>query len=123
MEEKQVKTDEIIELAKGCCHVLDTKKGSDILLIDLRKINNYLDYFIIATGNSFVHCKALAIESQKYFKSHAFKERTKSRLDTGWIALDYIDIVVHIFTQEMRDFYQLEKLWADGNFLNYQGSD
>ncbi len=119
MEEKQIDTPDIIDIAKECSNILIEKKAEDVILIDLRKINNYLDYFIISTGNSFIHCKSLAKEAQNFFKKYDFRERVKSRLDTGWIALDYIDIVVHIFTQEMRDYYQLEKLWADGEFYNF----
>ncbi len=119
MEEKQVKGPDIIIIAKECSKILLEKKAQDVLLIDLRSINNYLDYFIILTGNSFIHCKSLAKEAQKYFATISIEERTKSRLDTGWVVLDYNDIIVHIFTQETRDYYQLEKLWADGEFIDF----
>ncbi len=117
MKKKQLTDEEIIDIAKEGTKILKDKKGTDVLLIDLRKINNYLDYFVISTGNSFIHCTALAKEMRKFFTDNDITERSKARLDTGWIALDYSEIVVHIFTQEMRDFYQLEKLWADAEFL------
>ena len=119
MKKVQISDNEIIDIAKECSKLLIEKKAKDVLLLDLRKVNSYLDYFVITTGNSFIHCKALAMEMQKFFKSNNLKERTKSRLDTGWIALDFNEIVIHIFTEEMRAFYQLEKLWADADFLDY----
>ena len=109
--------DQILSIARECGKMLIDKKAGDAVLLDLRKINSYLDYFIIATGNSFVHCRSLAREVQRFFKINKFAERTKTRLDTGWIALDYNEIVVHIFVQELRDYYQLEKLWADADII------
>ncbi len=117
MKKRQLQEQEIVNIARECTKTLSDKKAMDVLLIDLRKINSYLDYFVISTGNSFIHCTALAKEVQKFFKEKGFKEMSNARLDTGWVALDYSEIVVHIFTQEMRDFYQLEKLWADAEIL------
>ena len=107
----------ILSIAGECRKMLIDKKAENVLVIDLKNINSYLDYFIIATGNSFIHGRSLAKEVQKFFKEKKFAERTKTRLDTGWIALDYSEIVVHIFVQELRDYYQLEKLWADADFI------
>lgn len=117
MIKKALDDREIIEISRKCKKILYDKKAKDVLLMDLREINSYLDFFIIATGNSFLHCRALAKEAQKFFKENNLPERFKSRLDTGWIALDYNEIVVHIFTEELRNYYQLEKLWADAAFI------
>ena len=67
MKKREIDDREIINIARECSKLLSSKKASDVLLMDLRKINSYLDYFIIATGNSFVHCRALAKELQKFF--------------------------------------------------------
>ena len=119
MKKRELDDKQIIKIARECSKLLSGKKAGDVLLMDLSKINSYLDFFIIATGNSFVHCRALAKELQKFLKDECLPERTKSRLDTGWIALDYNEIVVHIFTDEMRNYYQLEKLWADADFIDF----
>ncbi len=119
MLKKQFAEDEIIKTAKNCAVVLLEKKANDILIMDLRKINSYLDYFIICTGNSHIHCTALAKEMQKYFIDTDFHEISKPRLDSGWIALDYNEIVIHIFTKEFRDYYQLERLWGDADFIAF----
>jgi ribosome-associated protein len=116
---KKLEENEIIEIAKNCAAVLLEKKANDIVIMDLRKINSYLDYFIICTGNSHIHCTALAKEMQKYYKESGFHEFSKAALDSGWIALDYSDIVIHIFTKELRDYYQLERLWGDSDFIEF----
>lgn len=120
MHKKKITEKEIIRIAKECANVLIGKKAVDVLVMDLREINSYLNYFIIATGNSHIHCTALAKETVKYFKDIEFSGMAKPRLDTGWIALDYNEIVVHIFTRELRDYYQLERLWGDADFITIE---
>jgi len=116
---KRMAEDEIIHIVKNCARVLVEKKANDVLVMDLRKINSYLDYFVVSTGNSHIHCTALAKEIQRYFHSIEVPGIAKPRLDTGWIALDYSAIVVHIFTKELREYYQLERLWGDADFLTF----
>lgn len=120
MLKKKLTENDVICMAKECARILVGKKASDVLLMDLKRINSYLDYFIIATGNSHIHCTALAKETQKYFSKINYTGISKSRLDTGWIALDYNEIIVHIFTRELRDYYQLERLWGDSDFITYE---
>jgi len=110
---------DIVELARECARLLREKKAEDTLLLNLLRVNTYLDYFIITTGNSFIHCRALAREVQKFFGNAGVSERVKSRLDSSWIVLDYNEIVVHIFTEQTREYYQLEKLWADAEHLSF----
>jgi ribosome-associated protein len=116
---KKLAEDDIIKTAKNCALVLLEKKANDIIIMDLRKINSYLDYFIICTGNSHIHCTALARETQKFFHDAGFHEFSKPGLDSGWIALDYSAIVIHIFTNDLRDYYQLERLWGDAEFIKF----
>jgi ribosome-associated protein len=110
---------ELVEIAQNCARILDDKKAKDIILMDLRGVNNYLDYFLLATGNSLIHCRSLAKEIQKILKNMQFEKRNRDNFDSEWIVLDYNEIVIHIFTQESRNFYQLEKLWADADTLNF----
>ncbi|MDY6969211.1 MAG: ribosome silencing factor [Spirochaetota bacterium] len=107
----------IVDITKDCAKILLEKKAQDVLILDLIDINSYLDYFVISTGNSFLHCRSLAKELLKFLKMKGIKERNKSKLNSGWIVLDFNEIVIHIFTQEMREYYQLEKLWADANYI------
>ncbi|MCX8123543.1 MAG: ribosome silencing factor [Spirochaetes bacterium] len=109
---------EILTLMKGCKKILDDKKASDIIFLDLREVNSYLDYFVICTGNSILHCKALAREVHNYFVDMGRKERSRTTTNSPWIVLDYNDIIIHIFTKETREFYQLERLWADARQID-----
>ena len=110
---------EIIDIARNCARLLEEKKSENILILDLKEINSYLDYFILSTGNSLLHCRSLGTELRRYFKSIGFKERTHSKLDSGWIVLDFNEIIIHIFTKDMREYYQLENLWADALLINF----
>ena len=110
---------EIVEIAKSCARVLDEKKAMNSILMDLRKINSYLDYFIITTGNSQIHCKSLAKEIRNHLISKGLKERNKPDTSSGWIVLDFNEIIVHIFTEDMKEYYQLDKLWADAESISY----
>ncbi len=109
---------EILSLMRGCKKVLDDTKAMDIVFLDLRDVNSYLDYFIICTGNSLLHCKALAREVHKYFIDMGKKERSRTTTNSPWIVLDYNDLIIHIFTKETREFYQLERLWADARKID-----
>jgi ribosome-associated protein len=94
------------------------KKGEEILVIDLRGVTSISDFFIIATGNSSVHVKAIAEEIfEKMKKVHnSVPWHTEGYEARKWILLDYVDIVVHIFDHDTRSYYSLEKLWEDAPF-------
>ena len=116
LKAEQKKSD-IVEIAKGCAQVLHDKKAMDFICLDLREVNSYLDYFLIVTGNSTIHCKSLAKELRKYLTSQELKERGRPDLNSQWIVLDYNELVVHIFTEDVRAYYQLEKIWADAEII------
>ncbi|HPB84081.1 MAG TPA: ribosome silencing factor [Spirochaetota bacterium] len=112
--------EDIQAIARESALILDDKKGQEIVLLDLRNVNSYLSYFLIVTGNSLIHCRSLARELQKNMYLKSYKERTRSKLDSGWIILDYNELVIHIFTEEFRSYYQLEKLWADAEHMRFK---
>ncbi|HEY1405646.1 MAG TPA: ribosome silencing factor [Spirochaetota bacterium] len=105
----------ILGIVRSCGETLVDKKASDVVLLDLRKVNTYLDYFIICTANSKVHCRALAKEMEHFFGTYNFRSKGKDVSDSDWIVLDYNEIVVHIFTEDVRNYYALEKLWSDAD--------
>ncbi len=108
---------ELVKISKECLNIIDDKKGEDFLALDLREVNNFLDFFIVATANSDTHCIALAKEVRDYLQSKGLSQRAKSDYNSEWIVVDFSEIVVHIFTAESREFYQLEKLWADAKII------
>lgn len=102
-----------------CASAIVEKKGIDVLLLDLRKVNSYFDYFLIATGNSRIHCRALARELERLMLGRGVRSRNRPDYDSGWIVIDFGSLIVHIFTGETRDYYQLEKLWGDAERLAF----
>ena len=100
---------------------LDSKRAEDINVLKITNLTVIADYFVIADGSSVTQTKALADEVE--YKVGELCDGLKPRQvqDTaggGWIILDYSDIVVHVFYKEQRDFYKLDKLWADGNEID-----
>lgn len=110
--------DDIIKIGKDALVHLDEKKAIDPVFLDLRNVNSYLDFFLIATGNSQIHCRALARDIVKFLNDKGLKEYGKHELNSEWIILDFGSLIVHIFTEELRAYYQLEKLWADSEKIN-----
>ena len=103
-------------LADIIIHGIQEKKGLDIVLMDLRKIHNAMsDYFIICHGTSKTQVEAIAdavaLEVKKAIGENPIHKEGQENAE--WILMDYFDVVVHIFEEGRRDFYNLEKLWAD----------
>jgi ribosome-associated protein len=102
-----------LEKAYKIKDILDSKKAVEINILHVHDKSVISDYFVIATGTSSTHVKSLADEVESELEklkvlplSHAGK------LSNSWVLLDYGDVIVHIFSQEARDFYDLEKLWS-----------
>lgn len=97
---------------------IQEKKGKDISIMNLSGLHNSMfDYFIVCHGTSNTHIDSIADSVQdEVFKAvgqHVWHK--EGFLNSEWILLDYVDIIVHIFQKEKRDFYKLEELWADGD--------
>jgi ribosome-associated protein len=92
------------------------KKAVDIVVMDLKEIKNTLsDYFIICTGTSDTHVDSIAesVLDEVYLKLNENPRRKEGKKNREWILLDYLDIVVHVFKKDKREFYSLEQLWGD----------
>ncbi|MBM4428424.1 MAG: ribosome silencing factor [Chloroflexi bacterium] len=97
---------------------LEDTKGEDIVLIDLKEIVSYTDYFVICTGTSDRMLDALANSAiDDIRKKHKKKGKKQGNSRDGWVIVDYGDVVVHLFSPDQRDFYQIEDLWVDGKVL------
>ncbi len=91
------------------------KKGEDIVILDLRGISSISDFFIITTGNSNIHVKAICDEVCEKMKKNnkLIPWHVEGYEAQKWILIDYVDIVVHIFDADKRLYYSIEKLWED----------
>jgi ribosome-associated protein len=106
------------ELAHKIVDVLSEKKGIDILLLDVRQVSLLADYFIVCSGEVDRHLQALADEVGHTMKAlEAFPLHGEGDASSGWVLLDYGDVVVHLFTSRMREFYRLEELWKDAHIV------
>jgi ribosome-associated protein len=102
------------KLAKQISEIIFTKKGFDVLAIDLRKLVTFTDYFVICSADSDTQVKAIADEVDKALSDEGIKSWHREGLKAlSWVLLDYVDVVVHIFKKDAREFYNLEKLWGD----------
>ena len=103
------------EILKIAVRAIDSKRGENIKIIKIDELTVIANYFIIANGNSTTQVKALADEVEfKLSQAGLEPKRTEGYQGANWIVLDYIDVVIHIFHKETRDFYDLERLWQDG---------
>lgn len=108
-----------LELAKESAKILDNKKGMDIKVIGIENISVLADYFVIATGTSSTHVKALADEVEYKLKEIGVTtEHIEGHRSNSWILLDYGNVIIHVFSSEARDFYNLERLWKDGEEID-----
>lgn len=110
-----------LEMADLICSIIDDKKGKDIVKIQVDKISSLCDYFIIASGNSTTNVKAIAEEVEEKLSKQEINVKRMEGLSEGrWVAMDYGDIIVHIFNDETRLFYHLEKLWEEGKASDFK---
>ena len=101
------------EQAAALARALEERKGADVRTYDVRGKSQIADFFVVATGTAAPHLKALVAESQRAMKEAGVQSyRTSGDPESGWMVVDYIDVVVHVFSPEARAYYALEKLWA-----------
>jgi ribosome-associated protein len=107
--------------ASTAAAAIDDKKGLGVVLLDVSGLLVITDVFVIATGASRRHVKALAEEVEEELKEADRRPLRREGLADGtWVLLDYGDIVVHVFDEETRAFYDLERLWGDAPRLDFQ---
>lgn len=97
-------------------------KGKSIIRMDLRESDGAVtDFFILCTGTSDKHVQSLAASVMDFMKKEGEKPLSKEGMDSGeWILLDYVNVVVHIFQEDPRNFYRLESLWGDAKIKSYK---
>ena len=112
------------ELAIIAAKALDEKKGKEIAAIEVSEQTTLADYFVIATGNSNTHVKSLGGEVEYKLSLCGIDPlHYEGRDSDGWVVIDYGHVMVHIFSRDQRDFYQLEKLYGDAEEIHFVGID
>lgn len=109
---------ENIDIIKTAVRAIDSKKGSDIEVIRISDLTILTDYFVIATGTSTTQVKALADEVEYKLSQVGVEPHHIEGEKSAWVCLDYNGVVIHIFYKDQRDFYQLERLWEDGEKID-----
>lgn len=107
------------EMALALVQALDSKKGQDILLLDTQGLTVLSDYFVLCTGNSAPQLKALADAAEKSMKERdILPHHVEGHRGGTWILQDYGDVVLHLFSPEAREFYDLDRLWQDAKTVD-----
>lgn len=103
------------KLARLCLELADNKKAEDVVVLDVRKLSSVTDYFVIASGTSEPHLRAIVDEIvDRLLDEHHLRPRAiDGTLHAAWLVLDYFDVIVHIMRIEVRERYDLEGLWGD----------
>ncbi len=102
------------DLAYFVANAAVSKKGDNITILDLRKISTMVDYFILITASSEIHARAIADDITKKLRKLGIRRwHVEGRAHGHWILLDYVDVVIHIFLEEERSYYNIESLWGD----------
>lgn len=106
-------------IVKKAYDALSDKKGEDIKVIEIGKLSTVADYFIIANGSNAPHVESLVDNvEEELLKENIHAERIEGVKSSGWILMDYNDVVVHVFSKEDRLFYDLERIWRDGKEID-----
>ncbi len=109
-----------LELLKDICQAIVDKKGMNVLTLDVSSVSTMTDYFVIAEGNVERHVKALADYIEEVCDKHGVKiKHYEGSREGEWIVLDLVDIVVHLFTPELRHRYSLEEVWREGKIISF----
>ena len=103
------------KLALLCRELADNKKAEDIAILDVRELSSVTDYFVVASGSSEPHLRAIVDEiTDKLRDDHNLRPKAvDGTLHAAWVVLDYFDVVVHIMRTDVRERYDLETLWGD----------
>ena len=103
------------KLALLCREFADNKKAENLVILDVRKLSSVTDYFVIASGTSEPHLRAIVDEITDQLRDqHDIRPiRTDGTVHGAWVVLDFFDVIVHVMRQDVREHYDLESLWGD----------
>lgn len=103
------------KLALLCRELAENKKAEETVILDVRELSSVTDYFVITSGTSEPHLRAIVDEiSDRLREDHGLRPRAvDGTLHTAWVVLDFFDVIIHVMRQDVRDRYDLETLWGD----------
>lgn len=105
-------------MAQIACKAIDDKKGQDIKIIDIHNVSVIADYFVIASGTNSNQVQAIVDNVEEQLGRAGFEaKQIEGNRNSSWILMDYGDVIVHVFDEEKRLFYDLERIWRDGKVL------
>ena len=105
-------------MAQIACKAIDDKKGQDINVIDIHNVSVIADYFVIASGTNSNQVQAIVDNVEEQLGRAGFEaKQIEGNRNSSWILMDYGDVIVHVFDEENRLFYDLERIWRDGKVL------
>lgn len=108
-------------MAQIACKAIDDKKGQDIKVIDIHTVSVIADYFVIASGTNSNQVQAIVDNVEEQLGRAGFEaKQIEGNRNSSWILMDYGDVIVHVFDEENRLFYDLERIWRDGKILDAQ---
>ena len=114
-EQKQIKTSESNQQIKKISELMLEKKALDIKIIDVQNITTLTDFFVICTSESEPQTRAITDHIHEQMKKDGMKAwHIEGYENLNWVLIDYVNIIVHVFNREKRAYYDLERLWADG---------
>ena len=109
------------QMAQLACRALDEKKGKDIKVIDIHDVSVIADYFVIASGSNQNQVQAMVVNVEEQLGRAGFEpKQVEGMRNSSWILMDYGDVIVHVFDEENRLFYDLERIWRDGKTLDME---
>ncbi len=112
------------EVAIGAARAAAAKQATDVVILDVHEVIVITDFFVIATGSSDRQVKTIVDEVEEALRDHGVKPvRREGETEGRWVLLDYVDVVVHVFAEEERDYYSLERLWSDAPRVDWEEPD
>ena len=110
-------------LASKIAGLAQTKKASDIVIMNLRKLTSVTDYFVVCSADSDIQAKAIADAVEEGMEKGGVSPWHREAGSANWILLDYVDVVLHVFHKNTRQFYSLERLWGDAEIKRVEDEE
>ena len=118
MDQRREQLLETVQLARKAVEAASEKQATDIVMLDMRGICTFADYFVICSGDTQRQIEAICVEIDDVMGREGIAPNSREgNSDSGWILMDFGDVIIHIFTETEREFYKLEKLWSEATPL------